>query len=72
MSKKTYILRVWIDGQLYKQIGPMERKEALKKYWEWYDTPNCGPELLENGEHKTLAEIERLGKKKRNRMPKMM
>lgn len=72
MSKKTYILRVWIDGQIYKEIGPMERKEALKTYWKWDETPNCGPELLENGRHMTIAEVERMDRQRPKHMPPMV
>lgn len=72
MSKNRYIVRKWVEGQIVKELGPLGKKEALKIYWAWDDTPNCGPELLEDGRHKTIAEVERMGRQRPKRMPPMV
>lgn len=58
----VYHIRIWCDGILIKQLGPLSRREAEKawKAWEAREArEDYGLELLENGEHVRLGRVHK-------------
>lgn len=54
-----YHIRIWRDGILIKQIGPISRREAAKAWKAWDAREDHGLELLENGVHVRLGRVHK-------------
>ncbi len=59
-KKPLYIIRIWQNGRVMKQVETAAKKEAAKLWAAWNNVENCGPELLVNGEHIPWARANRI------------
>lgn len=55
----TYTIRIWREGVLLKEIGPLSRRKAAKAWKAWDAREDHGLELLENGEHVRLGRVNK-------------
>ncbi|MCI9195067.1 MAG: hypothetical protein HFF14_05795 [Angelakisella sp.] len=55
----VYHIRIWRDGILIKQLGPLSRREAAKAWKAWDAREDHGLELLENGVHVRLGRVNK-------------
>lgn len=55
----VYHIRIWRDGILIKQLGPLSRREAAKAWKAWDAREDHGLELLENGVHVRLGRVHK-------------
>ena len=72
-TNNAYTLRVWAEGQLLKELSGLDEGEAIRQWNRWDNRRGYGPELLRDGVHLTVAQVERLaGPKPRAAMPRLI
>ena len=67
----TYTFRLWVNGAVVKKADNLGKKEALALWRRWEDNWYCCPELLQDGQRLTRAQVEKLAGQKK-KMPKMV
>jgi len=53
----AYTLRIWRDGVIIKELGPLTRREAARAWQSWYKRQDCGTELLQEKKHIPIGKV---------------